>query len=120
MPPYDMIQKRADFLRANRGKRYVTPGFILLTHHRQDDNDKARLGITVTKKIGNAVIRNRMKRRFRALAAKAFEGHAIAGVDHIMIGRADGKERDFAEMLSDLERGLKKLAKKHGAEAAKP
>lgn len=116
MLPYDMIKKRADFLRANRGKRYVTPGFILLAHNRRDDSKTPRLGITVTKKVGNAVIRNRMKRRFRALAAQHFEKYAIPGVDHILIGRADGKERDFEEMSADLQRGLIKLAKKHGVD----
>lgn len=113
MPPYDMIRKRADFLRANRGKRYVTPGFILLAHPRGDGTGGVRLGITVTKKIGNAVTRNRMKRRFRALAAQALHENAAAGIDYILIGRQGGIDRDFASMLGDLQRGLKKLSEKH-------
>ena len=54
-----------------------------------------RLGITVTKKIGGAVVRNRMKRRFRALAREILPERGIAGADHVLIGRAGGIERDF-------------------------
>src|SRR5688500_1633451 len=62
------IQKRADFLAANGGKRASAPGFILLVRDRKDADPAMRVGFTVTKKIGGAVVRNRMKRRFRALA----------------------------------------------------
>ena len=55
-----------------------------------------RVGFTVTKKIGGAVVRNRMKRRFRALAREIVPAKGIAGADHVMIGRANGIERDFA------------------------
>ncbi len=112
----EVIRKRADFVAANRGKRFVTPGFILLVHKRRGDNVEGdqmiRYGITVTKKIGNAVTRNRMKRRFRALIADSLPDHGIAGADHILIGRKQDKEPDFASMHHDLEKGLKRLAKK--------
>jgi len=111
MPPYDIITKRADFLSANRGKRFVTPGFILLVHDRRDDSSAVRLGITVTKKVGNAVIRNRMKRRFRSLAREYLGAHGKSGADHILIGRANGIGRDFTELRSDMQRALKKLGK---------
>src|SRR5262249_26054745 len=62
------ITKRADFLAANSGRRVPTPGFILLVRDRKDADPAMRVGFTVTKKIGGAVVRNRMKRRFRALA----------------------------------------------------
>ena len=113
-----MIRKRTDFLAANRGKRFVTPNFVLLAHRRRSDHpisaDTIRRGITVTKKIGNAVARNRMKRRFRALLAQTLPDHGIAGVDHVMIGRKANKETDFTAMKADLEKGLKYLAKKLG------
>src|SRR5438270_13022890 len=54
----ETIRKRADFLAANRGKRMLTPGFILLVRDRQDADPVMRVGFTVTKKIGNAVVRN--------------------------------------------------------------
>lgn len=112
----EVIRKRPDFLAANRGKRFVTPSFVLLAHKRRDDHpltaDTVRYGITVTKKIGNAVARNRMKRQFRALLAELLPQYGIAGADHIMIGRKEGQERDFTVMKADLEKALKHLAKK--------
>ena len=65
------------------------PGFVLLVRPRGDDDPVIRLGITVTKKIGNAVIRNRMKRRFRALARELLPLSGIVGADHILWGSDD-------------------------------
>ncbi len=65
-----------------------------------------RVGFTVTKKIGGAVVRNRMKRRFRALAREIVPSQGLAGADHVMIGRANGIERDFALLRSDLTGAL--------------
>jgi ribonuclease P protein component len=89
------------------------PGFVLLVHDRQDGDPTPRLGITVTKKIGGAVIRNRMKRRFRALAAAALPALGIAGADHVLIGRADGVERDHKLLVAELDKALARLAAKH-------
>jgi ribonuclease P protein component len=61
-----------------------------------------RVGFTVTKKIGGAVVRNRMKRRFRALAREIIAAKGISGSDHVMIGRAKGVERDFSLLRSEL------------------
>jgi len=86
------------------------PGFVLLVRPRDDDDSTMRIGFTVTKKIGNAVVRNRMKRRFRALAREILPAHGIAGADHVLIGREGGIERDYASLVSELQRALKKLA----------
>ncbi|HEY5459844.1 MAG TPA: ribonuclease P protein component [Sphingomicrobium sp.] len=104
------MRKRSDFLAANRGKRAPMPGFVLLVRPRDDDDSTMRIGFTVTKKIGNAVVRNRMKRRFRALAREILPDHGIAGADHVLIGREGGIERDYASLVSELQRALKKLA----------
>ena len=67
-----------------------------------------RFGITVTKRIGNAVVRNRMKRRFRALIRELLPAHGLTDTDHVLIVREGGVERDFAalrnELLAALER----------------
>ena len=87
-----------------------TPGFVLLVRDRKDADPAMRVGFTVTKKIGGAVVRNRMKRRFRALAREIVPGKGIAGADHVMIGRAKGIERDFGLLRTELERALDGLA----------
>ncbi len=102
---------RRDFLAANTGARAVTPGFILLVHARSDADPAMRAGYTVTKKIGNAVVRNRMKRRFRELARALLPGLGQAGADHVLIGRAGGVERDFAALRADMERALQKIVR---------
>jgi ribonuclease P protein component len=103
------IKKRADFLAANGGRRVPTPGFILLVRNREDSDPAMRVGFTVTKKIGGAVVRNRMKRRFRALAREIVPANGFAGSDHVMIGRDKGVERDFALLRSELVDALHKL-----------
>jgi len=86
------------------------PGFVLLVRPREDNDPTMRVGFTVTKKIGNAVVRNRMKRRFRALARETLPEHGLRGADHVLIGRAGGVERDFASLAAELKRALKKVS----------
>lgn len=94
---------------ANRGRRAPMPGFVLLVRPRADGDPGIRLGITVTKKIGGAVVRNRMKRRFRSLARDLLPEMGIEGADHVLIGRQGGVERDFKLLRSELETALTKL-----------
>ncbi len=100
-----VLTKRADFLAANRGLRNARPGFVLLT--RPNQGKGKRFGITVTKKVGNAVVRNRMKRRFRELLRDALPEQGLADHDHVLIGRAGGIARDFHRMREELGHALK-------------
>jgi len=102
------LRKRSDFLAANAGRRAATPGFVLLVRDRDDGDALRRVGFTVSKKVGGAVVRNRMKRRFRALAREILPEQGYAGADHVMIGRGSGIERDFGELRQDLVRALAK------------
>jgi len=86
-----------------------TPGFILLVRDRKDSDPTMRVGFTVTRKIGGAVVRNRMKRRFRALAREIITVKGFAGADHVMIGRDKGVERDFGLLRSELADALDNL-----------
>jgi ribonuclease P protein component len=83
---------------------------VLLVRDRGDDDPRMRVGFTVSKKVGGAVVRNRMKRRFRALARELIPAHGYAGSDHVMIGRSAGIEREFALLRQDLARALRKVA----------
>jgi len=85
------------------------PGFVLLVRDRDDGDQTIRLGITVTKKIGNAVVRNRMKRRFRALARDILPSSGIEGADHVLIGRAGGVERPFDQLAAELGKAISKV-----------
>ncbi|WP_051128848.1 MULTISPECIES: ribonuclease P protein component [Edaphosphingomonas] len=103
------LSRRADFLAANGGLRAPMPGFVLLVRPRGDGSEAIRVGYTVTKKIGGAVIRNRMKRRFRALAAELLPSEGVPGADHVLIGRAGGIERPFADLRRELAKALARV-----------
>ncbi|OBX18761.1 ribonuclease P protein component [Erythrobacter sp. QSSC1-22B] len=111
-----VIAKRADFLAANRGIRVAQPGFVLLVYPNgggdggPNSGRGRRYGITVTKKIGNAVVRNRMKRRFRELLWAALPVRGLPDHDHVLIGREGGLERDFASLAAELDHALERAA----------
>jgi ribonuclease P protein component len=106
------ITRRADFLAANKGLRVARPGFVLLAN--PNAGQGKRLGVTVTKRIGNAVVRNRMKRRFRALARELLPELGLPDTDHVLIGREGGVERDFALLRSELEAALGRASQGKG------
>jgi len=107
-----VMRRRADFVAANRGLRVARPGFVLLT--RPNGGLGKRYGVTVTKKIGNAVVRNRMKRRFRELLREALPAAGLPDHDHVLIGREGGIERDFAAMRDELGVALARAAAGNG------
>lgn len=93
------------------------PGFVLLVRPRGDGDPALRLGLTVSKKVGNAVVRNRMKRRFRELARAILPQAGIAGADHVLIGRQSGIERPYDQLADELEKALARLKAKAGRSA---
>jgi ribonuclease P protein component len=101
-----VLTKRADFLAANAGLRNARAGFVLLT--RPNGGQGMRYGITVSKKIGKAVVRNRMKRRLRELLRAALPTQGLPDHDHVLIGRATGIERDFHLMAQELSQALER------------
>ena len=109
-PAVAVLRKRADFLRAASARRQGTPGFLLQARCREAAEPAeapVRVGFTCSKKLGNAVIRNRAKRRLRALAREVMPGAARAGWDYVMVGRPETTvQRDFALMVGDLRQAL--------------
>ena len=127
------LKKRSDFLRLNRGHKYIAPSFILRYLPRPPatfppsippagggdvrggtaaaDIGACRVGYTVTTKCGNAVIRNRIKRRLRALV-RALAGSCIPGTDYVLIARADAEvsAADATDLRTQLEKALTSAA----------
>ncbi|MGY6549214.1 MAG: ribonuclease P protein component [Roseinatronobacter sp.] len=120
----DTLRKRADFLRAAKARRVPCPAFLLQARRRDADEvadiHAARIGYTCSKKIGNAVSRNRAKRRLRAAARAVLPEHACAGWDYVLVGRPGATaSHDFAAICADLISALEKLhgARRDGPEA---
>lgn len=110
-----VMAKRADFLRAASARRHSTPGFTLQARARRDESPAIRVGYTCSKKIGNAVARNRAKRRLRALAREVMPGLARPGWDYVLVGRPGATiDRLFAAMLKDLATALAQVHKERG------
>lgn len=106
-PP--VIQDRADFLRAAAARRYPAAGLLLQAYARQDDLP-FRVGYTCSKKIGNAVKRNRAKRRLRAIVRAVFPETARRGWDYVLIGRPEATiARDFTSLCTDLRQAMMKI-----------
>ena len=108
-PPH--LKRRADFLRVARlGRKVPAPGLVLQALSR---NDKAplRVGFTVTKKVGNAVVRNRTRRRLREAARLVLTQQNLAGMDLVLIGRDATRSRPFTALQDDLRRALAKAGR---------
>ena len=102
------LTRRAEFLRvAAKGRKAPMPGLVLQALARNDDAP-ARFGFTVTKKVGNAVIRNRTRRRLKEAARLLLKEHPIEGADLVLIGRDGTRKRHFAALRQDLRRALGK------------
>ncbi len=111
------LKRRAEFLRvAAKGRKAPSPGLVLQALVR-DDSLPVRLGFTVTKKVGNAVVRNRTRRRLRAAARILLAETPATGADLVLVGRDTTRTRRFDLLIDDLRRGLAKLGV---ASSAKP
>ncbi|MEL6410373.1 MAG: ribonuclease P protein component [Pseudomonadota bacterium] len=109
------LTKRSDFLAAARALRSGQTGLVLQARERRDENASIRVGFTCSKKVGNAVTRNRAKRRLREVAHDIIPLHGRTGFDYVLIGRAQSTvSRDFTELRQDLLRALKTI---HGPKA---
>jgi len=107
-----VLKKRSDFLAAAKARRVPTAGFLLQARQRRDTEDAAgvRVGYTCSKKVGNAVIRNRAKRRLRAIAHEVLKPLGHVGWDYVLVGKPGVTiSRDFPALRADLEYALRKV-----------
>jgi len=105
-----ILSKRRDFLAAARAQRQGTKGMMVQGRNRKDDCPDLRIGFTCSKKVGNAVARNRAKRRLREAARHVLLQNGKAGWDYVLIGRANETAlRPFDGLQGDLLYALKKI-----------
>lgn len=121
----DRLRRRAEYLRVQAANRRVAlPGLLLQAAPVIDpDNTEGsalRIGFTASRKVGNAVLRNRARRRLKALAVELLPRHALPGHDYVLVARQATPARDFAALRGDLEAALKKLRLWRAAPAGGP
>lgn len=106
----ETLQIRADFLKAASARRQAAGSFLLQARDRNDGVATTRVGFTASKKIGNAVMRNRAKRRLRAIAREILPGLAKAGWDYVLVARpVETVTRSHAGLLEDLRGALVRI-----------
>jgi len=116
------LKTRADFLRvAATRRRAVTPGLILQAARRPEESGcvaLVRIGFTASRKVGNAVTRNRAKRRLRGVAAAILLGKGKPGTDYVLIARAGTVDRPYDALIADLAAALRRVD--HRAQRDRP
>ncbi len=98
------LKKRGDFLRLRNGNRFSTPRITLQAMH--SDHKNPRIGYTVTTKVGNAVVRNRIKRRLRAAAGALMSSPNMPISDYVLIAKRQALTAEFSTIVKDLQLGL--------------
>lgn len=107
------LKKRGDFVRAaHSGLHASTPGLVLQAYKRGEPDGEPglpRVGFTTSKKVGNAVKRNRARRRLRAIAESVLRSQARSGMDYVLVGRTATVDRPFADLTRDLEQAIERV-----------
>lgn len=106
----ETLKRRREFLRVAGARRSsAARGLVLQACPNADSSTGVRIGYTASRKVGNAVVRNRARRRLRAAVQKVMPLHAAVGYDYVVIARARTGERPFGALIHDLETALKRL-----------
>lgn len=112
----NILKKRREFLFVAKGTFVRAEGLLLQARQRDDEETFLRVGFTCSKKVGNAVDRNRAKRRLREVARHMLSLHGRLGWDYVLIGKAEKTvERPFDELCKDLKKSLCTIHEKHSS-----
>jgi ribonuclease P protein component len=111
MAMFVTLRRRSEFLRVRGGARWATAVFVLEAKQRigAEAANEARFGFTVTKKLGNAVVRNRIRRRLREAVRLMAHGTARPDYDYVLIARGPALDREFTELKRDLENAFSRV-----------
>lgn len=112
------LKRRAEFLRIRGGARWATPAFVLEAKPHPDRvvmGEEPRFGFTVTKKLGKAVLRNRIRRRLRAMVAALSQASARQGYDYVLIAREPAATRSFEDLKKELEHAFHRVHEAAGS-----
>jgi ribonuclease P protein component len=109
----ERLRKRAEFLAVAAAAKVPAAGFVLQGRQRGDEGP-ARVGFTVSKKVGTAVERNRVRRRLKEAVRRSASQHMRRGHDYVIVGRRTALTLDFARLMGDLEQSLRSLHAKGG------
>lgn len=111
MSNFPIIKKRKDFLRAAKAETVIFHNVLLQAAHTLSatESQPARIGFTATKRLGKAHIRNRTKRRLRAVVREIYEKYALPDTDYVLVGRYDTYCCPFENLRSDIIRAFKKI-----------
>ena len=110
----ERLKRRSDFVAAASGRKAPAAGFVVQARTR-DESGASRVGFTVSKRVGNAVERNRIRRRLREVVRKSGPSVMKAGHDYVLIGRREALKLPFERMTQDFSRALTRV---HGAAKA--
>ncbi|MGO9771202.1 MAG: ribonuclease P protein component [Roseiarcus sp.] len=106
------LRRRAEFQRVSRGRRAQAQSFTLQANRRADARAAlARVGFTVTKKIGDAVERNRIRRRLKEALRRAGAVAPSPDHDYVLMARREALTRPFAELIADIERAFAQMSR---------
>jgi len=114
----ERLRQRADFLAAAAGRKVAAPAFVLQARRRTDDGP-VRFGFTVSKKVGNAVERNRVRRRLRELVRLGGGKRTRSGHDYVLVGRRAALKAPFDRMVQDFDGAMRRLHQGRGGKTDK-
>ena len=118
-PNIQKLRKRAEFLFVRAGSR-ASKGAVMVEARRRAEDGPMGLGLTASKKVGGAVVRNRARRRLREAARQLLPSHGLPGVDYVLVARQSTPEAEWSALLDDLKSALIRLRTELEAGAASP